>query len=320
VASAARDLWAAASALSAYLTTVLPRARRELRALGPLPAEKQVNAEAVAVFATLAPRSQRAAVVRAIIALQVQIDLLDMAEERGGADDDFADRIITLDERWLSATAALPGWQAVQTLLDEAIKRCEQGQIRTHRAAREGSGKLRDWATELEGTSSYRWWEVAAGASSSVAAHALIAAAADPRTTAETASLVDAAYHPPVGALTVFLDDLVDREEDRITGDHSYLDYYTSAAEAAERLALIAGRAEGLLARLPRRGRHRAILAGVAGFYLSAAAAETRYGQTIRSRVLDALGPAPRLLAGFARIRRWRRRNGPGQAGNSPGP
>jgi hypothetical protein len=320
VATVARDLWAAASALGAYLTTVLPAARRELRRWEPLPAEKAMNAEAVAVFAILAPRPARPAVTRAITRLQVAIDLRDIAEEQGSGEPFDDRRLRRLESGWREEVAALPAYAAVSSLLDRAVERCEEGQRRTHAAAAGDPPALRGWAQALGGPSGYRWWEVAAGAGSSVAAHALIAAAADPDTTAETATLIDAAYHPPVGALTVFFDDLIDREEDRIASDHSYLDYYTSAAEAAERLALIAGRAEALLARLPHRGRHRAILAGVAGFYLSAAAAETPYGQPIRSQVLAALGPAPRLLAGFARIRRWRRRNGPGQAGNSPGP
>jgi hypothetical protein len=81
VRSASRESAAAASALGAYLTTVLPAARRELKRWGPLPEEKRRNAEAVAIFATLAPRAQRAAAVRAIIALQVAIDYRDTLEE-----------------------------------------------------------------------------------------------------------------------------------------------------------------------------------------------------------------------------------------------
>jgi hypothetical protein len=69
------------SALGAYLMTVLPAARRELKRWGPLPAEKVRNAEAVAIFATLAPRPRRATAVRAIVALQVAIDLRDTLEE-----------------------------------------------------------------------------------------------------------------------------------------------------------------------------------------------------------------------------------------------
>jgi hypothetical protein len=321
VGSTSRELGAAASALGAYLATVLPRARRELRELGPRAPEKEANAEAVAVFATLAPRAHRAAVVRAIVTLQVEIDLRDAAEEAGrGTDPELVARIARLDERWRDEVRELPAYKAVRPFLDEAVERCEHGQLQTHRAAREGEEPLRRWAMELGTTFAYRWWEVAAGASSSVAAHALIAAAADPASTFATAAMVDSTYQPPIGALTVILDDLVDRDEDRAAGEHNYLAYYEGTSEAAERLALLARYADALIERLPHAGRHRAILAGVAGYYLSSPAAETGYAQPIRERLLAALGPGARLLARFSRLRRLGQRKWPGQVGNSPGP
>jgi hypothetical protein len=321
VGSAIREAGAAASALGAYLTTVLPRARRELKRLGPLPREKVKNAEAVSVFATLAPRSERAAVVRAIVALQVAIDLRDEAEEaEGGTSQELATRLVTLDRRWRQTLAALPAHDAVRPCLERAVERCAEGQRRTHAAALGNVEELRTWATALEAPPEYRWWEVAAGASSSVAAHALIAAAADPTTTVGTAALIDDAYQPPVGALTVFLDDLVDRDEDLADGEHNYLGYYESSEAAADRLALIATRAEALTRGLPRASRHRAILAGVAGFYLSAAAAETPYASPIRTELLESLGPGARLLTAFMRLRRFGERKRSGQAGSSPEP
>ena len=320
--SAIREARAAGSALGAYLTTVLPRARRELRRHGRLPAEKAKNAEAVAVFATLAPRARRAAAVRAIVALQVAIDLRDELEEAGGggAAPEALARIERLDQQWRLEVATLPAHDAVLPRLEAAVERCEEGQLQTHGAGAAGPDPLERWAIGLGPAAGFRWWEVAGGASSSVAAHALIAAAADPGTTAATAALVDAAYHPPVGALTVLLDDLVDREADLAVGEHNYLDYYDSAGEAADRLGVLADRAEASIALLPNSGRHRAILAGVAGYYLSSPAAATAYAQPIRGRLLSALGPGARLLAGFSRLRRGGKRKWPGQAGNSPGP
>lgn len=319
--SAIREAGAAASALGAYLTTVLPRVRRELHELGPLSPEKEMNAEAVAVFATLAPRSERATVVRASVALQAAIDLRDNLEEADGESESAVGiRIDRLDERWRQALATLPAENAVRAHLGRAVERCAQGQLHTHIAAREGAAPLRSWALTLEAPPDYRWWETAAGASSSVAAHALIAAAADPRTTAETGTLISEAYGLPVAALTVLLDDLVDRDADLAAGEHNYLRYYAGSDDAAERLALLAGRGEDLLAHLPACRRHRAILAGVAGFYLSATAADTPYAQPIRSRLLEVLGPGTNLLTAFMRLRRLGERRRPGQAGNSPGP
>ena len=317
--SASRETGAAASALGAYLTTVLPRARRELRRLGPLSREKEMNAEAVSVFATLAPRSNRATVVRAIGALQVAIDLRDTLEETaelplGGG------LLERLEAEWRREVTALASGEALLPLIERAVERCAEGQRRTHAAALGETEGLRQWAESLESSPDYRWWEIAAGASSSVAAHALIAAAASPGTTAETAALIDAAYQPPVGALTVFLDDLVDRDEDLADGQHNYLRYYADSEEAAGRLAVIADRAERLIGHLPSANRHQAILAGVAGFYLSAAAAQTPYASPIRIRLLKTLGPGARLLTAFMRLRRLGERKRSGQAGSSPGP
>jgi tetraprenyl-beta-curcumene synthase len=225
-----------------------------------------------------------------------------------------------LEAEWSREVAALASGEALLPLIERAVERCAQGQRRTHAAALGEVEGLRSWAESLGSPPDYRWWETAAGASSSVAAHALIAAAADPTTTAEEAELIDAAYQPSVGALTVLLDDLVDREEDRAEGEHNYLGYYADSEEAAARMGVIAGRAEELLEQLPNSDRHRAILAGVAGFYLSAAAAETPYASPIRTRLLETLGPGARILTAFMRLRRLGERKRPGQAGNSPGP
>jgi tetraprenyl-beta-curcumene synthase len=318
VRAAARETGAALVALIAYLTTVLPRVRRELRrwrklaeaipdperrrrALAALE-EKESNVEAVAVFATLAPLRQRRAVLRAIVPLQLAIDYRDVLEEAG--EDAEPDSFLTaLDCGWVREVERLAGCGAVAPTLRAAVERCAEGQRRTHAAARDGSAELQPWASTLDPSSDYRWWELAAGASSSVAAHALIATAADAAASAEAAALIDAAYHPPIGALTVFLDDLVDREADRAAGEHNYLNYYESPAEAAMRLAAIATQARTQIESLPRAARHRAILCGVGAFYLSASETTGPYEGPIRERLLAALGSGTRVLIAFMAAR-----------------
>jgi tetraprenyl-beta-curcumene synthase len=205
------------------------------------------------------------------------------------------------------AVAAFPSQAVVLPLAQAAGRRCGEGQSHTHAAAagggHDGAGAdlLERWAAGLESPPGYRWWEVAAGASSSVAAHALIALAATPGSSAEQAGLVDAAYFPPVGALTVLLDDLVDRERDRAAGEHNYLTYYGSDDPAGERLALIASRASDAIAELDR---HEAILAGVLAFYLSAPGSRIPSARPIHDQLLDSLGPVERLLTAALRIPR----------------
>lgn len=307
------------SALGLYRARVVPLVRRELggwrvvaeeipdprlreQALSALD-EKALNVEATAVFAILAPRSTRAAAIRAIVALQVAIDYLDtLGEQRSPGSPDYLERLFT---SYRDSAGTLPSHASVAAALDRAIARCGEGQAHTHAAEHGDREALEAWASDLAvGAPAYRWWEVAAGASSSVAAHALIAAAADPRTTAAEAELIDAAYFPSIGALTVLLDDLIDRDEDAAAGAHNYLTYYPSGEEAADRLDAIARAARAAIAALRQPHRHAAILAGVVGFYLGAPEAETPYARPTRERLPHLIGPAVRPIIAFMRHRR----------------
>ncbi len=309
-----------ASALGIYRSGVVPLVRRELgdwRRVGatiPDPTlrgqaltaldEKELNVEAISVFATLAPRRGRPTAIRAMVALQVAIDYLDtLGEQLSAGDTDYLNRLFS---SYRDSAQALPSHGAVSVALERAVSRCGEGQASTHAAEHGDRAALKAWALAQHAPAIYSWWEVAAAASSSVAAHALIAAGADPRTTAAEAESIDAAYFPPIGALTVLLDDLIDRDEDAAAGAHNYMAYYGGSKNAADRLELIAHLARTGLAGLRHRHRHAAILAGVAGFYLSAKEARTTSVLPIRERLLRTAGPAVRPIVAFMRLRRRR--------------
>jgi tetraprenyl-beta-curcumene synthase len=296
---------------------------------------KALNVEATAVLATLAPRRTRATAVRAMAALQIAIDYIDTLSEqpspeplRNGLhlhralpaavspgaepqdwyrfhpqrqDGGYLDRLVAACQENLRS---LPAQATVLPIAQRAAARCGEGQSYTHAAELGDPTALEAWAAGLDASSLYRWPEVAAGASSSIAAHALIAAAADPKATVAQAELIDAAYFPSIGALTVLLDDLIDREEDASAGAHNYIALYPSSEDAANRLELIAQLASVAVARLRHPHRHAAILAGVTGFYLSAAEAETPYARPIARRLLSSAGPAARPLVAVMRLRR----------------
>jgi tetraprenyl-beta-curcumene synthase len=296
--------------------------------------DKAANAEATGVLACLAPRRGRATLIRASTALQVAVDYLDSLGEQPGPDplrdglqlhgalaaalepgaqtgDWYAHHPQWEDGGYLEqliltcrrAAAALPSVEVVLPLARQAIVRCGEGQSHTHAAA-EGDGEaLRRWASALAVPSGFEWWEAAAGASSSVAAHALLALAATPGATALQAELVDAAYFPSIGALTVLLDDLVDREVDRASGQHNYLDHYRDDEEAAKRIEAIAGSARRLIEPLPRSPLHGAILSGVLAFYLSSPGAAAPSTRPLRDRLLSSSGLVVRSLARILELR-----------------
>lgn len=296
--------------------------------------EKGRNAEATAVFAILAPRAHRDRALRAMTALQIAIDYLDSLGE-APVDDPLADGLALHgaiedavspdtptgdwyrhhpqreDGGYLAAlvaacreeVAGLPARGIVMPTLTRAARRCGEGQSHTHAAVRTGVAGLEAWAREQPAAPGYLWWEIAAGASSSVAVHALVSAAADRRTSAEQSESIDALYFPSMGALTVLLDDVVDREDDLETGQHSYLDYYTGEQQAADRIGLLAERARAATRHLRKGRRHRAILAGVAGFYLSGPANGSGYARPIRERLFQSLGSAVRPIMLAMRLR-----------------
>jgi tetraprenyl-beta-curcumene synthase len=337
-ASALRDVIVAISALAAYAVSVVPVARRELKrwrrtaasmpdselramALDTLSGER-MNAEAATVFATLAPRRQRSAAVRALCAIQVLVDYVDTLSEQTAVHplqaslslhaairDALADHpptdgasyyagfsvgddggyLVELMHACSRELRRLPSFAQVRPVAQAAARRCAAGQSYTH-AARSGDREsFAEWARTLDRCDGLAWWEAAAGASSSVAVHALIAAAADRSTTAREAALVDAAYYPPIGALTVLFDSLIDRDE-----------------VVAERIAAITRRAQAAVQPLRRRRRHEAIVAGVAGFYLGASD-RVEGVALVRARVAPLLGGVVRPIMAVMRVRRQMR-------------
>jgi tetraprenyl-beta-curcumene synthase len=307
-------------------TALIPDPALRQQAVAAL-TEKAANAEATGVLASLAPRRSRPTVIRASTALQVAVDYLDSLGEQPGPDPlgdglelhgalaaalqpggeernwyarhprqedgGYLGRLVATCSQ---AAFSLPSAGTILPLARRAAIRCGEGQSHTHAAAGGSSQPLQQWATGLTAPTGYEWWEVAAGASSSVAAHALLALAGTPRASRAEAELVDGAYFPSIGALTVLLDDLVDREADLAAGQHSYLRHYPTEAAAAERLEAIFGLARRSISPLRRPAPHGAILTGILAFYLSSSGAAAGGARTIRDRLLSSSGPMVRAL------------------------
>lgn len=296
--------------------------------------DERFNAEVAATLATLAPRAARQRTIVAMVALQVIYDYLDAVSEQpvadplgngrclygafatalGGTDDgdryrhspqrDDGGYLDELAATCREAFATLPAAAAVGPTARRAAARCGEAQTRTHAIPQEGVAQLTAWATaEAEGTG-LSWWEAAAGAAASVlTVHALIAAAADHRTTAAEAVRIEAAYLP-ISAITTLLDSLIDDERDRVEDGHSFLAYYPDSATAAARIGTVA-RDGAIAAWTLRCGPHHAMtVTGAAAYYLSAPGAASVDGRPVARRVVGELQPliAPILLL----FRVWR--------------
>jgi tetraprenyl-beta-curcumene synthase len=301
---------------------------------------ERFNTEVAATLATLVPPLRRHAVVKSIVALEVMYDYLDELSELPVADPlangrqlyrafadalaptgpladhyrhhprhDDGDYLATLATSFRDAFWSLPAAPVVAPVLTAVLTRCGEAQTRTHAVARRGAGQLRAWASVQPDADRLRWWEAAGGAAASVlAAHALVALAGDPATSAADAERVAAAYRATC-ALTTLLDSLIDAEEDALDGRHAYLSYYADDAEAAERLAALAREAVAAATRLPGAPHHLMTVAGAVAFYLSATTADRERARRITAPMAAELAPLLEpALAIFATWRRAKRR------------
>jgi tetraprenyl-beta-curcumene synthase len=304
---------------------------REL-ALAKLSRER-MNPEAAACFAVLAPPCSQSRCVRLMVAYQLVYDYLDAVNEQP-AYTPLADGL----RLHRALTDAITGTETVTTyyrhhhkhedgfyipafvdacqgvlgelpadhltpVLIEAADRCGEAQSRNHATVVEGYEQLIAWS-DTQASDGYSWWELAAGGISCLSIHALFAAAADPDTTTVDAQLVDAAYFPPICAISALLDSLIDYTADAGTTNHSFVAHYTSSAHAASRFAAIVNDAANHTNQLRHRKRHAILLAGLASFYLSAPQARVGFARPVTDRTIASLGATTTPTLAVMRLRR----------------
>ena len=210
------------------------------------------------------------------------------------------------DAVWV-ALARLPAAGAIAQVARASAARGAQAQVRMHAAPRLGAGQVEQWArSEAEGTG-LQWRELLAGAASSVlAVHALIAAAADPRTTPAQAGEIASAYLSTCVLLTL-LDGLVDHEQDTRadgTGRLGYISFYKDRDELSQTLDGATRRAAMQARALPNGAHHAMTLVGVVAYYTSAPGARSKFAAPTAKRLQRQLAPliSPTLWI----MRTWR--------------
>jgi tetraprenyl-beta-curcumene synthase len=291
------------------------------------------NAEAAAIAATLAPRANRKHAVRAIVALELLFDYLDGLTERPhedplgegnrlyatfmGAIDPSAelpgdDRDARAADGYLQelastvrlAIARLPASEAIAPVARRCAARGAQAQIRMHATPLLGDAQLGEWArAEAEG-SGLQWREFLLGAASSVLAlHALIAAAADPRTTPAEAEEIDAAYLS-ICVMATLLDGLIDQQSDTDAGALSYIALYEEPALLAQALACAAREASRKSGELRNGPHHLMTLAGVCAYWASAPGARGELAHPALADLRAELQPL--LFLPLLVMRAWR--------------
>lgn len=293
------------------------------------------NAEVAATLATLAPPPLRARAVEAIVALEVIYDYLDELTELaavvpgrsrrlflafvqavsierpperrrfestyGGADGPYLWELATTVH---CALRALPASAQLDGLLTGTAERAAEAQLHIHGAAHIGEAQLEQWARLHAAGTPLQWREYLAGAASSVlATHALIAAAARPHASVRQGLEIDRVYLT-ISVLPTILDSLVDYEEDAAAGRASYVERYDDAEALAERLGAVVAHAVEQARAMPDGGHHAMTLVGVVAYYFSAPSARNPLARTVAERMIAELQPL--ITPTLAIMRTWR--------------
>jgi hypothetical protein len=296
--------------------------------------EEGFNAQATATLATLAPHNRRTPTIEAIVGLQVIHDYLDSLVERPLAnpirdgrqlyaalrdaldldtkpkadyytqlshtdDGDYLSDLVNVVRR---AVVQLPCQALIAEIIGRASTRYAEAQVHAHAL---GEDQLKLWAGVNATGTGLRWREFLAGSvSSGLALHALIAAAADPRTSPAGARAIDN-FYLLVCALTTLLDGLIDYDQDlQSTGRPGYIRFYEDDDALAQGLKRVIRRATLCAPQTPNGAHHLMTLVGIAAYYSSAPTASSGSALHLTTEVRRELRPL--ITPTFALMRSWR--------------
>ena len=296
------------------------------------------HAQVAATLATLAPRSRRASATRAIVAIEVMYDYLDgLTEQRipnpldagrrlaqAFTDAVSIDRTPTGDYYTLyphsddrgylqalvgearDALAQLPSADTIAETARRCAVRFAEAQIRAHAIPLLGRAQLEEWATGQAVGTELGWLEYFAGATSTVLGlHAMIAAAADPRTTASDAAQIDSLYLY-IGVIVTMLDSVIDHERDvASTGQPGYTRYYEDHDQLLQGLTNATRHVLTNARAVPHTAHHVMTLAGVVAFYTTAPTASSDAAAEVAQHLQRELQPL--ITPTLAVMRSWRK-------------
>ncbi len=294
---------------------------------------KSTSLEGAAAFATFVPLRRRVAITKLLVDLQCIFDYADTLMEQSNDNpaanasqlhnallvalqpdqphldyyqyytrQDDGGYLVGLIDACRTLIRELPSYGLVNEVVLEHASRIVFYQSHINLACELDYPRLERWAAEEICGGDLNWWEIGAACGSSLALFAHIAAAANPVLTAREVELVEGLYWPWEDALHTMLDSLVDRAEDRETGQPNLLNHYTSQEEMTERLGLLAGETAKRAHEVAPH--HRLILAGMVALYLSDEQAWIDSARPASERVLAATGTLARPALLLLRARR----------------
>lgn len=334
-----------------FVTRVFPQVSRELdhwRTLAAQIPDRELAAQALASIRdkkfhcqggciySLYPGTDRAAMIRFIVALQTISDYLDNLCDRLTVYNEAAFRQLHLamtdaltphgplhnyyqfyplhnDGAYLKTlvlacrreVSCLPGYAAVQVKAFVLARLYGELQTYKHLAPDIREETMLRWTSDhLPDYPGLSPWEFAAATGSTLGLFMLCAAAACPHPKEETARTIATAYFPYITGLHILLDYFIDAKEDGEHGDLNFTAYYADDRVMADRLAYFINQASVRTQMLPNSKFHQTVICGLLAMYLSDPKTDHPPEQTIKTTLLSRAGWFTRLCYAVCRLLR----------------
>lgn len=279
---------------------------------------KAFHCEGGAIYGLLA-RSKIESIIRFIVAYQIICDYLDDLCDRSNLPDsrDFRtlhqacihaltpaadcidyyqfhqDRddggyLMKLVQTCQAVLAQLPAYRIIAPYLYELAYHYCNLQVHQHVQYAERVPRLQAWFEEHRDRLSceLNWYEFSACTGSTLGIFCLVAYASDSSCAESLAARVKNSYFPWVQGLHVLLDCLIDREEDRLSGELNFCNYYNSDREISERFIYFLKAADRAVTQLPNRHFHLMINRALLGVYLADPKVSDRKNLSIIARTI----------------------------------
>jgi tetraprenyl-beta-curcumene synthase len=298
-------------------------------------ANKRAHTDGAALF-TILPRAREPGLLALLVAYEIAWDFLDTVNEHGADAGQLNGKQLHLalvdaldpgapisdhyrhhpwrdDGGYLRALVnacrshcrQLPAYDRVRSALHVEALRAQVLGINHELDPVRRDTDLRRWAAwAFPDRQECTWYELSGAASASLTIHALLTLASEPTDPTAPMEQVRDAYFPWISAATTMLDSYVDRAEDAINGDHSYVAHYASSPLAALRIGQLVKRCLREAHALPNGERHALIVTCMIAMYLSKDSTRTPAMRGTSASLVRAGGSLSRLLHPILRL--WR--------------
>jgi tetraprenyl-beta-curcumene synthase len=200
---------------------------------------------------------------------------------------------------------ALPSFHKVAPVLHAEAKRIGVQALNHAAGPAQIPLALQDWVEhEYPGAHDVAWFELAAAAGANLAIYALFALAAEAHCSPDRIEDTYHAYFPWTGALATMLDAFVDQFDDALRGEHCYVVYYQSPADATKEISRLVRRCLSETHSLKNSERHTLVAASMVAMYLSRDSARAPSLSTASQQIAHAGGSLTRALLPVLRL--WR--------------